>query len=209
MIRFMIPLLCLALGACGSKQPPAALPVQEPAPASGSAAPATAVAPAPTAQDVPAPVEVAPVVAPASPAEPARPDPVPPAERPAAEPAPARPATPAPAPARGKAELLAAETRAWEAALPVLQKYCASCHTQGGRGATKKKLDHFDMTAYPIGGHHATKIGATTREVLGLSGKKPTMPFGKAGAVAGDELAVVKAWTVAWDAADKAGAHAH
>jgi uncharacterized membrane protein len=113
-----------------------------------------------------------------------------------------------PDPAQVKARLLAAETRAWSTAKPVLQKHCASCHAQGSRGATKKKLDHYDITSYPVGGHHAATIGAATRAVLGLSGKKPTMPFGKPGAVAGDELAAVKAWTEAWDQAHRAGAHA-
>lgn len=114
---------------------------------------------------------------------------------------------PVPVPAK-KGDPLAAEASAWKSAQPVFEKYCAQCHTQGGKSATKKKLAHFNFTAYPLTGHHATTIGTTVRDVLGLSGKKAKMPPGKPGAVAGDELALVKAWTDAWDAADKAGAHA-
>src|SRR5262245_23225213 len=135
----------------------------------------------------------------------------------------AEPATPAPAKtasakttgakpdadaAKSKAKLLAAETRAWQAATPVLQKHCASCHTKDGKSAARKRLDHFNFTSYPVGGHHAAKIGFTVRSVLGLERKKASMPFGKAGTVTGDDLAAIKAWTEAWDAADKGGAHA-
>jgi uncharacterized membrane protein len=110
--------------------------------------------------------------------------------------------------APGSSTLVAAEKTAWQAATPALQKHCARCHVKDGKGATKKKLDHFDFTSYPVGGHHARKIGVTVRTVLGLEKKKATMPFGKAGSVTGDDLAAIKAWTEAWDAADKAGAHA-
>jgi mono/diheme cytochrome c family protein len=110
--------------------------------------------------------------------------------------------------AKTKAKLLAAETHAWQAATPALQKHCATCHTKDGKSATRKRLDHFNFTSYPVGGHHAAKIGFTVRSVLGLERKKASMPFGKAGTVTGDDLAAIKAWTEAWDAADKGGAHA-
>jgi hypothetical protein len=44
--------------------------------------------------------------------------------------------------------------------------------------------------------------------VLGLSGKKAKMPADKPGSVTGDDLALIRAWTDAWDVADKAGTHA-
>jgi len=234
MIRPLVTVLWIAvLGGCGSTPPKAADPVAgggegsapgdqpaapmpvEPAPVEPAtpAEPVASVEPATPAAPV-APAEPATPAAPAKPATPAAPaKPTTPAA-PAAPAAPAKPATPAlrppppkPDPAQAKADLLAAETRAWDATKPVLQTYCANCHTKGGKGATKKKLAHFDMTSYPVTGHHAATIGATMRNVLGLSGKKPTMPFGKPGAVAGDDLTAVKAWTNAWDAADKGGAH--
>lgn len=125
---------------------------------------------------------------------------------------PAQPAAPAepsrPDPAKQKAALLAAETAGWETAKPAFEKACATCHTKAGKKAAKKKLDHFDMTTYPIGGHHTATIGFSIRDVLGLSGKKPTMPFNKPGSVQGDDLANIKAWTDAWEAADRGGAHA-
>lgn len=119
------------------------------------------------------------------------------------------PPTPSePAPTKDpKVELLAAETAAWETAKPVFDKACSSCHTTAGKKASKKKLDHFNFYAYPPGGHHTATIGTTIREVLGLNGEKPTMPYDKPGSVQGDDLAKVKAWTEAWAAADKAGAH--
>ena len=117
------------------------------------------------------------------------------------------PAPPAPDPAKVKADLLASETSAWETAKPVFVKACASCHTKAGKKSAKKKLDHMDMDTYPIGGHHTGTIGFTIREVLGLSGKKATMPYDKPGSVQGDDLAKITAWTDAWEAAEKGGAH--
>jgi len=121
---------------------------------------------------------------------------------------PAKPADPPmPDPAKVKADLLAAETAAFATAKPVFEKACATCHTKAGKKAAKKKLDHFDLDTYPLGGHHTGPIGFTIRDVLGISGKKPTMPYGKPGSVKGDDLAAIKSWTDAWEAADKGGAH--
>jgi hypothetical protein len=114
-----------------------------------------------------------------------------PSTQPAPEEKPAEPADP-------KADLLAAETKAWNAAKPVFDRACAGCHTTGGKKASKKKLDHFTFDSYPPGGHHAATIGFTIRDVLGISGKKPTMPYDKPGSVQGDDLAKIKAWTDAW-----------
>ena len=138
------------------------------------------------------------------------------------EPAPAQ-ATPSPPPApiasepapppavdheKEKADLLATEMAAYEKAKPAFGKYCASCHTKGGKQATGKKLGHFDMTAYPFGGEHAKSIGNEIRVVLAIDGsKKATMPSNKPGSVKGDELAAIKQWTDAWQAAGAAGVH--
>jgi hypothetical protein len=93
------------------------------------------------------------------------------------------------------------ERAAYERAKPVLDKYCAGCHTTGAKGATKKALEHFTMDSYPFGGHHAAEMAVTMRKVLGASGKKATMPRGNPGAVQGDELASVLAWADAFEAA--------
>jgi hypothetical protein len=122
-------------------------------------------------------------------------------------PEPAEPAAPEPAKPDPKAELLATEMSAWEGAKPAFMQYCASCHSKAGKKATKKKLDHFALDTYPPSGHHTATIGATIRDVLGLSGKQPTMPYDKPGSVKGDELAAMAAWAEAWEAADKGGAH--
>jgi hypothetical protein len=105
------------------------------------------------------------------------------------------------------ARLIAAELTAWDAAGPVFQKFCATCHSSAGKKASKKTLEHFVIDTYPPGGHHTATIGFTVRDVLGISGKKPIMPSGKPGSVKGDDLAKIKAWTDAWEAAEKAGAH--
>jgi hypothetical protein len=120
---------------------------------------------------------------------------------------PKEPEKPAEPPKDPKVELLASETAAWETAKPVFEKSCATCHSSAGKKAAKKKLDHFNMDTYPLGGHHTATIGYTIREVLGISGKKPTMPYDKPGSVQGDDLAKIKAWTDAWEAAEKGGAH--
>ncbi|HET9992175.1 MAG TPA: c-type cytochrome [Kofleriaceae bacterium] len=107
-----------------------------------------------------------------------------------------------------KADLFAAETAAYDKAKPAFQTYCAGCHTKSGKKATRKKLDHFDMTTYPFGGEHAKSIGNEIRVVLAIDGaKKPSMPEGKPGSVKPDDLAAIKAWTVAWQAAGAAGVH--
>ncbi len=111
------------------------------------------------------------------------------------------------APDDAKARALADEHAAYEKAKPVFDRFCAGCHTQGGKQATKKKLDHFDMSSYPFGGHHAATLGPTIRKVLAIDGGKPTMPSNKPGSVTGDDLAAIAAWTRAWDAAQSAGAH--
>lgn len=135
------------------------------------------------------------------------PTPQPPAEpvavvEPAPEPTPA-----APEPAKVKADLLAVEMAAYEKSKPVFEKFCASCHSKGQKNAKKKTLDHFDISTYPFGGHHAMELGVSVRKVLGLTGDKSTMPKGKPGAVKGDDLALVAAWADAFDASHKGGAH--
>jgi mono/diheme cytochrome c family protein len=102
------------------------------------------------------------------------------------------------------------ELLAHEAAQPVFEKYCASCHTTGRPQATPKALEHFKMDGYPYGGHHEGSIAAEVRRVLGATGKKATMPKGAPGSVKGDDLALVLKWADAFDAAHqkKSGGHA-
>jgi hypothetical protein len=134
-----------------------------------------------------------------TPPEPANPvDPVKPAE-------PVKPA--APDPVQVKADLLAAEMAAYEKAKPVFDTYCAKCHSKDGSKQSISKREHFDITTYPFGGHHAMDVHNEVRVVLGLTGKKPTMPADKKGAVKGEELALIKAWTDAFEASHKGGAH--
>ena len=114
---------------------------------------------------------------------------------------------PPPDPAKIKADLLAVEMAAFEKAKPVFEKHCAKCHSKDGKKQSAAKRDHFDMTTYPFGGHHAMDVHNEIREVLGLTGKKPTMPADANGAVKGDELEAIKAWADAFDASHKGGAH--
>jgi hypothetical protein len=93
------------------------------------------------------------------------------------------------------------ERTAYELAKPILEKYCATCHTTSGPATSKEALEHFSMDGYPFGGHHANEIGAVVRKSLGASGSKPTMPRGKPGVVKGDDLAAILAWADAFDAA--------
>ena len=153
------------------------------------------------------------------PVAPANPDPIPmtdPAPKPdpvvKSDPPVGDPTPPKPDPAKVKAEqmkteLLAAETAAYEKAKPVFEKNCSRCHTKGGKLATGKKLDHFEMTTYPFGGHHAMELGKAIRKALGISGEQPTMPADKKGAVKGEDLAAIAAWADAFDASHAGGAH--
>jgi len=144
-----------------------------------------------------------PAPAPAPAPEPA-PTPVATAQPPAASPPSAEPV----APMDPKPDLIAAENAAYEKAKPVFAKYCASCHTKGGKKADAKKLKHVDMTTYPFGGEHANSIGNEVRITLGLdTAKKPSMPADKPGSVKGDDLAAITAWTEAWRAAGQGGVH--
>ena len=121
---------------------------------------------------------------------------------------PAKPAEPPkPDTAKIKTDAMATEMAAYDKAKPVFGKYCASCHTQAGKKATKKKLDHFTMDSYPFGGEHTKSIGNEIRKVLGVDGAKATMPFDKPGSVTGEDLAIIKAWTEAWRASGQAGNH--
>jgi hypothetical protein len=98
----------------------------------------------------------------------------------------------------------AEEPAAFAAAKPALDKHCARCHIAGGRKAKPKTLKHFNMTRYPPTGHHAHETGVVVRRVLlgdKAKGKEPTMPADDIGAVNGDELKKVVAWTEAVDRA--------
>ena len=132
------------------------------------------------------------------------------AHAPAPTPAPAPDPEPTPVPAPPPpVDHAAVELAAYQAAKPVLDKYCTSCHVKGERGAKKSALRHLDMTSYPFGGKDAGKAGAEIREVLGATGKKPTMPEKNPGVVKGEELALILAWADAFDAAraaEKTGA---
>lgn len=116
-------------------------------------------------------------------------------------------APPEPDPAQIKADLLAAETTAFQKAKPVFDKNCSSCHVMGGKGAKKTTLEHFNMSKYPFGGHHAGEIAVSVRKALGIDGSKPTMPKNKPGSVQGADLAVIAAWADAFDASMAGGAH--
>lgn len=114
---------------------------------------------------------------------------------------------PKPDQAKIKAELLATETTAYEKAKPVFDKFCSKCHSKNGNMTAEKKRDHFDMTTYPFGGHHAMELGKQIRKSLGINGEKPTMPFDKKGSVKGEDLALIAAWADAFDASHAGGAH--
>jgi hypothetical protein len=90
---------------------------------------------------------------------------------------------------------------AYERARPVFEKYCTKCHTTGGTQSKKAALQHFTMDQYPFGGHHASAVAASIREVLGAGGEEPSMPRDEPGAVQGEELALVLAWADAFDRA--------
>ena len=113
----------------------------------------------------------------------------------------------APDPAQVKVDLAAAEQAAYEKAKPVFDKYCARCHSKDSKKASAKALDHFEMTSYPFGGHHAMEVAAEVRKALAIGGGKATMPRDQKGAVQGDELALVAAWADAFDASHEGGAH--
>jgi len=141
------------------------------------------------------------------------PPPAEPAPAPVAEPTPTEPPPepakpeepPPPDPAQVKADLMTAETGAYEKAKPVFEKFCQSCHAKGQKTANAKKLKALDIAAYPFTGKHAKP--ADIRKVLGAGGEKPTMPKGKPGSVKGDDLGAITGWADAWDAAEAGGAH--
>jgi hypothetical protein len=112
-------------------------------------------------------------------------------------------------PSQSADALLAAEQDAYQRAKPVFDKYCAKCHSSAGKKAKKATLDHFSMDTYPFGGHHETEMGEAMRAVLGVAGKRPTMPKDQPGIVRGDELALIVAWSEAFDKSHAAGLHHH
>jgi hypothetical protein len=143
---------------------------------------------------------------PATTAEPVK-DPVPMTD-PVAEPAkPEEPATPEEPKPDPKAELLAAETAAFEKAKPVFEKHCRKCHATGSRSVSEKKLAAFDMGTYPFGGRHGMGVSGAIRKVLAIGGGKATMPADAKGAVKGEELALIATWADAFDASHAGGAH--
>ncbi len=110
------------------------------------------------------------------------------------------------------------ELAAYEAARPVFQRYCATCHSGSGQLWRVSNTSHFDMSRYPFGGHHASTITATIRRVLGATGQRATMPPSRSSTpvVQGAELQLVLAWadavdraTAARGPATHAGGHEH
>ena len=77
----------------------------------------------------------------------------------------------------------------------------------GEPGAKKETLEHFDMSAYPFGGHHAKEIAKSIRTALAIGGGEATMPKDDKGAVKGDELQLIVAWVEAFERATPAGDH--
>jgi uncharacterized membrane protein len=110
--------------------------------------------------------------------------------------------------AAGPEAILAAEKAAYDRARPVFDRHCARCHTSAGDHRKKQKaLPHFSMDAYPFGGHHATELAETIREVLGATGQDATMPDDDPGSVQGEELAIILAWADAFERSHAAGLH--
>jgi mono/diheme cytochrome c family protein len=97
-----------------------------------------------------------------------------------------------------RAPVSSEEKQAFEAARPVFEEHCFSCHTSEGGKSRRKALQHVSMDGYPFGGHHAGDVAAAIREALG---DPPTMPSDHEGAVKGAELEKVMAWA---DAVDRA-----
>lgn len=107
-------------------------------------------------------------------------------------------------------DLLAAESAAYDAARPVFERYCAKCHSSSGTHPQRRDaLPHFSIDSYPFGGHHATEMAATIREVLGVTGEEATMPKDDPGAVQGGELALILGWADAFERSHEAGLHEH
>ncbi len=95
---------------------------------------------------------------------------------------------------------------AFAKAKPVFDKYCESCHSKDGVSTSREALDHFDMTSYPFGGHHAAEVAKSVRKSLGIGGKA-TMPQGDPGAIKGAELEAVLAWADAFEKANAKEGH--
>lgn len=120
---------------------------------------------------------------------------------------------------------LAVERAAYDAARPVLDRWCARCHVPTNGSMSVITSNTFDISTYPFGGSDGPKAGYHVADVLGImfddldgadgtdelrrpwAQHAPRMPRNDPGAVKGDELALVRTWTVAWRAAHRAGLH--
>lgn len=112
-----------------------------------------------------------------------------------------------PAPAT---DLMAAEMMAYEAAKPVFEESCASCHTHIPGKKMSKGVMHFAMGSYPYQGHHASELGVIIRVAIGGTDKAATMPKDDPGSLQGEDLQTLLSWADAFDAAAtaKVGYHA-
>ena len=108
-------------------------------------------------------------------------------------------------------KLLAAESAAYKNAAPVFSEYCSHCHTSTKKitKTQKKAMSHFDMDQYPFTGHHAHELGHVIRNALGVDGSKVTMPKDDKGAVTGEQLKLVVAWSHAYDALKQSDTNSH
>lgn len=103
---------------------------------------------------------------------------------------------------------VAAEIAAYKAATPVFSKHCGGCHARGGAQWSEEAADHFDMSSYPFGGHHAAAIDQEVLRSLGQSGRPATMPKSGPGDLSTDEVDLISDWAKAFATAKDAGFHA-
>ena len=138
----------------------------------------------------------------------------------------AAPSTSAPKPARPvDRDPLAVERAAYDAARPVFERWCVRCHVPTNGSMSVITSDTFDISTYPFTGQSGALAGYHVADVLGTmfgdldapdgadefrrpwAQHAPRMPKTEPGAVQGDDLALVRTWTVAWRAAHRAGLH--
>jgi mono/diheme cytochrome c family protein len=110
-------------------------------------------------------------------------------------------ARPAPVAGPGGYEASASELAAYERAKPVFERHCTACHRDGTRLTSGEAMRKVDMNGYPFGG--APRAAMTRTVMASLTGGGPTMPPFRRQPLTAEEVALIRAWAAATDAANR------
>ena len=90
------------------------------------------------------------------------------------------------------------EPVAYAAAAPLFARYCVDCHSAAGPRHDAEAYSELAMDHYPFTGRFGALAGLAVAEVIGATGRVPSMPTDHPGILVGNELKTVMTWAEAF-----------